>query len=182
MDQTLSAQATAGTPLRRARSFHRARATSNELGEPGRPYHGRAMASLSLKDHTSLSLQLALSRSSIGEVGTSCSHAAASHRGPSPPPACGTPVRRARSFQRVLSPRRERSSSLPGGGGGRAAGAAGGTEASSACTAVADAGSSSSGSGPTPFPLAGRPVRRAGSFQRVVSPRRSTRSEPRPWQ
>ena len=198
--------ATAGTPLRRARSFHRVRTPLNELGEPGRSYHGRAMASLSLKDHASLQLA---SLHSSGDVG---SHAAVAHRAPSPLPTCGTPVRRARSFQRVLSPRRERACSLPAGGDSRTAGVVGtpvrrarsfqrvlsprrerarslpaggssgaagvgGAEASSASAVAEDKGPGSD----APFPLAGRPVRRAGSFQRVVSPRRSSHSEPWPW-
>ena len=161
--------ATAGTPLRRARSFHRVRAPLNELGEPGRSYHGRAMASLSLKEYT---------RS--GDAGSSCSHASfPAHRAPSLPPACGTPVRRARSFQRVLSPRRERSCSLPAGGGsGGSGGGAVRAEASSASPVMEDTGGGSGSSG-APFPSAGRPVRRAGSFQRV-SPRSTWHSKPWP--
>ena len=160
--------ATAGTPVRRARSFHRVRAPLNEFGEPARSYHGRAMSSLSLKEHT---------RSS-GDAGSSSSHASfPANREPSLPPACGTPVRRARSFQRVLSPRRERSYSLPaeGASGGSGAGV-GGVEVTQDT-----GGGSGGGSSGVPFPSAGRPVRRAGSFQRVVYPRSSRRSKPSPW-
>ena len=160
--------ATAGTPVRRARSFHRVRAPLNELGEPARSYHGRAMSSLSLKEHT---------RSS-GDAGSSSSHASfPANREPSLPPACGTPVRRARSFQRVLSPRRERSCSLPAEGASSGSGdGVGGVEVTQE-----KGGGSGSGSSGAPFPSAGRPVRRAGSFQRVVYPRSSRRSKPSPW-
>ena len=167
-EDAISHMATAGTPVRRARSFHRVRAPLNELGEPARSYHGRAMSSLSLKEHT---------RSS-GDAGSSSSHTSfPANREPSLPPACGTPVRRARSFQRVLSPRRERSCSLPAEGASSGSGAGvGGVEVTQE-----KGGGSGSGSSGAPFPSAGRPVRRAGSFQRVVYPRSSRRSKPSPW-
>ena len=119
---------TSGKPLRRARSF--ARAPSSPRDGSGAGYHGRAASPRSTAQ---------------GEDSPRLQTAAC---GTDQTPRAGRPVRRARSFQRVLSPHRGR----------------GGLEAGEH-TEQDD----------VPGPSCGRPVRRTGHFERAVEPRRSAR-------
>ena len=130
----MHASTSCGTPLRRARSFARAPSSrASGDGSGAGSYHGRAPSPRA---------------SAPGEDSPRVETAACGPGQLCVTPRAGRPVRRARSFQRVLSPNRARD----------------GPEAGEHTLHTDVSG-----------PPCGRPVRRTGHFERAVSPRRSAR-------